>query len=164
MRRWYAGLHGRERHLVILMLAMVCVFAFYLAILEPLSEKRAVVERQLHSQQQLLQRLKVIAEEVKQLRSVAPEGVVKDSSGQSLLTVIDRTSRKYRIEGDIKRLTPDGDNSARLWFESIEFDQLTNWLVNMVQDYSISVENLSVNREEDAGNVQANLKLFRKQL
>jgi len=93
--------------------------------------------------------LQSISGEVATLRSQAVTNA-PDTSGQSLLGIIDSGSEQAGIKAAIKHLEPEGQDSVTLSLEQCPFDPLIDWLVTINNSQGISVKQLNLSRE--AGN------------
>ena len=82
---------------------------------------------------------------------------VERDSTQSLLSVANATSKKYRIS--FKRYEPMGDKGLALWLEGIVFNKLVVWLELLDKRYAIQVKEISVDLQDEKGLVNVRLVL-----
>ena len=158
MKAWFAELQPRERMMVIAGAIALGILIFYAAVWDPLvsgaSSKAAAVEEE----QKLLQWMQKSAEEVKRLH---PSGsaVAQLPSGQSLLGVIDQTSKSANLGGAVKRVKPEGENKVSVWLEDASFDDTMQWLENLHRTFGVDVDNIVVDRKTTLGKVDARIEL-----
>ncbi|MDN5862836.1 MAG: type II secretion system protein M, partial [Salinisphaera sp.] len=81
--------------------------------------------------------------------------------GDSLLAVVDQTSRDAGLSAALQRIQPQGQDKATVTLDDAGFDKLLRWLRTLEQSYGIVVQALSVTREDKPGTVQARLTLQR---
>ena len=95
------------------------------------------------------------AVEAKQLRGAAVGG----GAGRSLLAVVDQTSKQSQLGSAVKRIQPDGQDLVRVSLEQASFDDLVLWLGDLQKAYGVSVVDAAIDRQSDAGRVNAHLTL-----
>lgn len=158
MKAWFAELQPRERMMVIAGAIALGILIFYAAVWDPLvsgaSSKAAAAEEQ----QKLLQWMQKSAEEVKRLHP-AGSAVAQLPPGQSLLGVIDQTSKSATLGGAVKRVKPEGENKVSVWLEDASFDDTMQWLENLHRTFGVDVDNIVVDRKATPGKVDARIEL-----
>lgn len=156
MKAWYLGLAPRERLLVGGAAVLVVLLLGYLLVIEPLQQRRAVLERGVVAQRELLAWMR---DAVMPLRGnpTSPS----DSRGQSLFAVVDRSARATVLAGALQRVQPEGQGNVRVWFDDAPFDDLVRWIAALQREHGITVNTLSVERADEAGLVDARLTLER---
>lgn len=156
MKHWLQGLAPRERHLIVGAAVVLAVLVAYLAVVEPLLERRAYLERSVAAQRATLAWMK---------QAVAPlEGAQpaqRAGANGSLFAVVDRSARATVLAGPLQRVQPEGDGNVRVWFEDAPFDDLVRWLGTLQSEHAITVRAMSVERTAAAGRVDARLTLER---
>lgn len=158
LREWFEALEPRERALVSLAAALLVVVIIYLAGLKPLLDQTARSAAQVADQQQLLDELSQLA-----ARRGPQQGAAADVQGsdQSLVLVVDRSTRSQGLAAYLKRNQPDGADSIRLRFEDAPFDNLLGWLVELESRYGIAAVAANIDRSPASGRVNCNLVLSR---
>ena len=156
MKAWFLGLAPRERWLFGGAAALVALLLVYLLVVEPLQQRRAMLERGVVAQRELLGWMR---DAIVPLRggTTAPAG----SRGQSLFAVVDRSARATVLAGALQRVQPEGQASVRVWFEDAPFDDLVRWVAALQREHGVTVNTLSVERTDTAGLVNARLTLER---
>ncbi|MEX0899964.1 MAG: type II secretion system protein M [Gammaproteobacteria bacterium] len=156
MKTWFLGLAPRERLLIGGAAGAVVLLLAYLLVVEPLQQRRAVLERGVVAQRELLAWMR---DAVVPLRgnTSAPA----DSRGQSLFAVVDRSARATVLAGALQRVQPEGQGNVRVWFNDAPFDDLVRWIATLQREHGITVNTLSVERVDTAGLVNARVTLER---
>ena len=86
-------------------------------------------------------------------------GTTSTLSGQQILNQVSRTTRQFDIKPT--RLQPEGSDGVSVWFDDVAFNDLMRWLDSQSRS-GISVKQMSVDREESAGTVNARVVLSGK--
>lgn len=160
MRAWWESLQTRDRRVLQFGAAALLIAGAYVFFYEPLQVSRESISVRVQAQRDLLQYLEKTAAEVQALGASGP-GTVNRFAQQSMLSVIDQTSRSADIKKAMKRLTPVSDRKVRVWFEGVAFDRLATWLIGLGRDSDLMVEDINVSPEDQAGLVRVNLTLMR---
>ena len=93
-----------------------------------------------------------------QARSTAGSPTSARKSGQSLLTIVQRTAKIFGIKPD--KLQPEGDDEVSVWFtEPVAFNMLFNWLEELKMKQGVLVQQISVDKHEQSGKVSARIVL-----
>ncbi len=79
------------------------------------------------------------------------------ATGQTLLTIVSRTAQEFQIKPN--RLQPEGDANVSVWFDEVGFNDLVRWLQSLDRKEGISVQQISVDRQEKPGVVNARIVL-----
>ncbi len=156
MKAWLAGLEPRERYMVLGGAALLAVLLVYVALWEPLVNKVERLRASTAEQQLTLAWMRSAAQEARRLRG-AGGGAKTIASGQSLLSLVDRTAKAGRLGGALKRVQPDGDNKVRVWLEGAGFDDLIRWVAQLERRQGITVESSVFEAREDSGRVDGRL-------
>ena len=78
-------------------------------------------------------------------------------TGQLLLTTVSRTAKAAKIT--YSRLQPEGENGVNVIFESVSFNDLMKWLEQLEAREGMRVRQISIDRQEESGMVNARLIL-----
>jgi general secretion pathway protein M len=159
LRVWFAGLAPRERILVLAAGVVLLVAVLVIGVVRPLAGARAAALAQIADKQAVLADLERVA------ARFGPQGGAAareaQPSGESLVVLVDRTTRGRGLAPYLKRNEPDGNASIRLRFENVPFDELAAWLVELQATQGIAVATANADPGEAAGRVTANLQLAR---
>lgn len=159
MKNWFLSLAPRERLLVAAAAAVTVAAVFFLAVWEPLHKGAEQLEERIVRERDQAAWIAAIAAEAETLRATG-RGQVK-AAGDSLLSVIDRSSRNAGLGDAVQRIQPEGDNRAAVTLEGSGFNALLVWLRTLEQTYGVSVAALTVSRGEQPGTIQARMTLRR---
>lgn len=153
--RWYGALAPRERRLVVVGAAVVVLTIIYLAVVEPLAERRAQLEQGVAAQRTLLAWMNEVEDQVR------PVGAQLVGNGDSLFATIDRSARATALAGALQRVQPEGQQTVRVWLDNAQFDELVRWIGALEREHRIMVSVLTVERTQESGLVNARLTLER---
>lgn len=157
MKAWFAELQPRERMLVIAGAVAAGLLFFYAAVWDPLVSGASAKAVAVEEQQKLLAWMQQAAADVKRLRpaSAAPAQI---PGGQSLLGIIDQTSKSEGLGVAVKRVKPEGENKVGVWMEEASFDDMVRWIENLHRTYGVQVENITIDRKNMPGKVDARIE------
>ena len=95
------------------------------------------------------------------METAGPSGATRPvNTNQSLVVIIDRTTREKQLAGYLKRNQPEGAASVRLRFEGAPFDALASWLGELDNTYGLTAGNANFDRA-GPGRVNVSLVLTR---
>ncbi len=153
---WFKSLEQRERGLVATAATLLAIVLVYFAMLAPFNKaidsRAARVERK----QQDLAWMRGVSP---MLRSLAMSQL--GGGGESLVVLIDRTSRQAGLASALTAQTPNGEHGMRVRLEGANFDSVIVWLSSLQQQFGVSVESASIDRTDKSGLVNASLVLTR---
>ena len=154
-RAWWSGLAERERLVLGGGAAVLALLVAWLAVWEPLANAR-------HRQQVNLAAARSLAVQIEALAASTPRGAAPlAGTGQSLLSIVDQSSKASAMAKPPSRLQPEGDNTVRIWLDDVPFDALLRWLGELQSRYGVRVDNADIERESGPGLVNARLTLMR---
>jgi len=156
MRAWFSGLEANERRMLIAGGGLLLVMLLYAGLWEPLTGKIDMLRVSTTEQAALLTWMRSTAQEVKQLRGRSGQQA-KPATGQSLLSLVDRTAKSGRLGSALKRVQPDGDEKVGVWMEAANFDDLVRWLVALETRHDVRVVSSVFQALEASGRVDARL-------
>jgi type II secretory pathway component PulM len=152
-KAWYAGLEPREQTTV----RWGAIGAAVLVVLGILLQSHAAVNR-------AQQRLETKRADLAYIQSVLPElraAPVPQGGGESLVIVVDRTTRDSGLAMALRGTEPAGQTSVRVRFEGASFDSMIAWLLRLQREYGVAVQAASFERGGAPGVVNANVTLSR---
>ncbi|RJQ46719.1 MAG: type II secretion system protein M [Gammaproteobacteria bacterium] len=158
MKQWLAQLSPRERRTVLGGAALLSVILVYFLAWQPFTHYLKQLRLTAQSQQEQLAWMRQAARDAEQLRAAVPASG-RLPPGQSLLGVADQTAKSGNLGSAIKRIEPEGQNSARVWLEQAAFDDVIQWLQNLKRDYGIHAADIVIERREAAGRINARITL-----
>ena len=143
--QYWRSLKEQEQQLVIIASGIFIIFIIVMGIFRPLNNAIEQAEKSQIKQQKLLV---WVDKSIAQLKAA---GNTKVSSTQNLSQIVNSTRGRYKIT--ISKMQPS-DDSLRLTLDSIEFNQLIEWLDELVSQHGIRVENLDLSRDDKPGYVR----------
>lgn len=160
MKEWFTSLAPRERLLVTIAGIVTLAGLFFLLVWEPLVTANDNLEQQVISAQELNNWLTDVEDQAVQLRRSGQRNSIKGRD-QSLLSLVDETSRNAGLGNAVRRIQPEGGDQAVVTLEEAGFNQMLFWLSNLEKEYGIRATALTVSRGEKTGKVQARMTLKR---
>lgn len=158
MRAWWTGLAEREQRIVAIGGIVVALMLGWAFVWHPLVVKRAELRDAVDAGQRDLAFVRVAAADVDRLRATGKQGR-RERQGRSLLALADATARAGGLEGALKRVEPVGATSVRVSFETARFDALIAWIEGLTRDYGIEAVDVSADRADGVGLVNARVTL-----
>nr|WP_041595716.1 type II secretion system protein M [Halorhodospira halophila] len=156
--RFWSARNPRERWLLGSGGLLVLVVVPYVAVWEPLTERRDQLQAQVAEQRQDLAWMRSAAEEIH--AHDGDNGSAEPVTDErSLLSLVDRAAREAGIDDQLSRVQPDGDGTLRVWMDRVPFDELMNWLDGLQRAAGVEVDALTVERTQEDGLVNVRLTL-----
>lgn len=154
---WWQARAPRERAILSVAGGAVALLLVYLIVVEPLQQRREMLERGVASQRELLSWMhRVVVPARGELRTGRTA-----RGGGSLFSVVDRSAKATPLAGSLRRVQPEGDAAVRVWLEGAPFDEFVRWIAQLERDQGVSVSALAVERAEGAGLVGVRVTLER---
>ena len=154
LNTWYSSLPGRDRNLLIAMLAFLSVTLFYLIVWEPVHESRDLQQQQLKSQQEIYAWMQSAASEAKALKG---SGTRKVASNQPITLILETSANISGLKQQINKIESSGKTGAQVKIDSASFDQLLVWLNTLEQQHGVIITTASIERNDQPGTVSARL-------
>lgn len=158
MKAFLAKLSLRERQLIYIG-AAVALFLIPVLVWLSLHGRVERLQSIVHGQRVLDQWMRTAAQQAVQLRGASARRRSGKVTDKSLLALVDQTARQAGLHNALKRVEPDKDNSVRVWFEAVVFDDMVRWLSSIRTSYGVEVNGVTVDRQPQAGIVNARLVL-----
>lgn len=155
--RWQA-LPQRDQRMLgggAVIIALLLGWAF---LWHPLALARARLEREIADGRSALAWMRAAQAEAPGLAAHGARGAV-DRQGKSLLALADVTARGASLGSAPARVEPTGPRSVRVSLERVNFDALVGWIETLARDYGVQASDLSVDRVEGLGLVNARVTL-----
>lgn len=121
------------------------IFVLVMGIFRPLNN---AIEKAQQSQIKQQELLVWVDESIVKLKAAGNTNVV---SNTNLSQVVNSTRGRYQI--DISKMQPS-TGSLRLTLDSVEFNQLIEWLDELVNQHGLKIENLDLSRDDKSGYVR----------
>lgn len=158
LRARYEALQPREQVLVGIAAVLLVIALIYSAVWQPLVRSRRQLALDLDTARAVASQL---AEAEAALQSAAPRAAPIVGADVSLLTAVDMATKNGTLKKPPARLQPDGENTARIWLEDIEFDVLVRWMLELQTRYGVTIDVVDIEKRETPGLVNARLSVLR---
>ena len=138
---------------------LVVIAIIVLGIVRPISSQTTRGHEIVADKRELLNDLERLAERLgPQQITMSP---VTAGNTDSLVLVVDQTTRNAGLAPYLKRNQPDGDSSIRLRFENAPFDTIVEWLAELESRYGLSTTSANIDMAAATGRVNCNFTLAR---
>ena len=148
----------RERWLLAGAAALVVVVMPYVAVWEPLAERRAELDSEVDELRQDLAWMRGAAEEIEALEGEGAAAAEPVTDEESLLSLVDRGAQQAGLDDHLSRVQPEGDGTLRVWMDGAPFDDVMAWL-GRLQRSGVAIEAMRVERTDQEGVVDVRLTL-----
>ena len=159
MKAWFEQLEQRERLLVMIAGALVIFAMLVVLIIRPISGQTSRGLEIVDEKRALLTELGQVAQRI------GPQGggtsAVNITNADSLVVVVDQTTRSTGLATYLKRNQPDGADSIRLRFENAPFDTIVEWLAELQLNFGMSATSANIDMTAEPGRVNCNFTLAR---
>ncbi len=146
-------MEARERTALIVLAVFVIVLMLYFAVWSPVQGYYEDSLRERDEQSSLLGYM-----QASEARARAAAADSKPAGqGQPLISLVASVSRQIGISPD--RLQPEGTDAVSVWFENVAYEKLMNWVLQLEQNHSISVRQISIDRQDRSGMVSVRVVL-----
>jgi len=152
---WFDKLSARERWLVLGAAAFALFALIYALALQPLYSARSRAALSVEQQRSLLNDIEQVARRYGPQNSAGPAV----PSGESLVVLVDRSTRERGLGAYLKRNQPEGASGVRLRLENVPFDDLTGWLAVVQSTQGLATVSASFDPAGEPGRVNSNLVL-----
>jgi len=154
---WHA-LATNERRMLACGALVALLLLAWAFLWHPLALRRAELRADVDRQGLELAHVRSAAAEIERLRATGLRAR-GDRQGKSLLALADASAREAGLEGALRRVEPVGERNVRVGFEAANFDQLAQWLERLGSRYGVEAIELSAERAEGIGLVDARVTL-----
>ena len=151
--QYWRSLKEQEQQLIMVAGGIFVVFVLVMGIFRPLNNAIDKAKKSYVTQQELLV---WVDESIVKLKAA---GNTQAISNQNISQVVNSTRSRYRIT--ISKMQPN-DNSLRLTLDSVEFNQLIEWLDELVNQHGLRVENLDLSKDDKSGFVRVSRLVLEK--
>lgn len=146
------SLSPRDRR-TLLIGGVIAVILFVLAVILPLDHSVSRMHDQVSRKQA----------DLVWMRSAAPEiaaaGPVRNTSGESLIVIVDQSARESGLGGALAGSQPSGRGGLNVQLEKAPFDALVGWLARLSQQNGVQIESATIDTAGQPGTVNASLVL-----
>ena len=144
MKQW-RSLKEQEQQLVMVAGGVFIIFVLVMGIFRPLNN---AIEKAQQSQIKQQELLAWVDDSIVKLKAA---GNTRVASNANLSQIVNSTRGRHQIS--ISKMQPSSD-SLRLTLDSVEFNQLIEWLDELVNQHGLKIENLDLSRDDKSGYVR----------
>jgi general secretion pathway protein M len=155
----FEQLRPRERLLVTAAGVAIVLAAILLLVVQPLYANSTHTAERVTDKQALLARLEQAAARLEP--AAQRSGGQLQGLGQSMVVVVDRSTRSRGLGQYLKRNQPDGNTGIRLRFEDAPFDELIGWIAELQTSYGMTTLSANIDLSGASGRVNCSLVLNR---
>lgn len=156
---WYNSLPQREKLLVIITSAFLAITLFYLVVWEPIYKGLEKQQQQYSTQLGVINWMQKASEEVKTLKRSGAKTI--NSGNQPVSLIIDKSAKISGLKNNLGKLESSGKEGARVTLDTASFNQMLIWLNNLEVQHGVTVTSANIERDEQAGTVNARLTFSR---
>lgn len=160
IREWLLSRDSRERVLIIIGGILLILVLVHTIIWSPLVNGYQSTEKRLNKLRNdvawMRTAAKKLASTTRLIPATTPQG--------SLPTIVDRSARKTGIINVIKRVEPRGQDKVQVILQKARFTVLLYWISVLDLQHKISIDQISIVRDNQPGHVNVRIMLSRKTL
>lgn len=132
---------------------VIAAILFILAVIVPLDHSVSHLKGQVAQKQADLVWMRTAAPEI------AAAGPVRNTSGESLIVIVDQSARESGLGNSLAGSQPSGAGSLSVQLEKAPFDSLVGWLARLSQQNGVQIESATIDTAGQPGTVNASLVL-----
>jgi general secretion pathway protein M len=159
IRDWWQQLAPREQMMVAGCAVFIVLALIWSMVIQPLYTGRTQLAQEVATKQGQLANFQELAGRIAPT-SVSGASPNPGNNDESIVVIIDRTTRNRAIASYLKRNQPEGTAGVRLRFEGAPFDELVEWLGELSQSYGLVAVTANFD-EAGTGRVNCSLVLTR---
>jgi general secretion pathway protein M len=149
----FDALEKRERIFLLSLVVFLGALVLYFAIWSPIHDYYQSSLAKRDTQFSLIQYMRASE---KQARA-ASGTTTSRLPGQSLITDVSNSAQQLGIQPN--RIQPEGSTAVSVWFDNVVFNDLIGWIVRLNENQGIMVEQISIDRQDTPGVVNARVVL-----
>ena len=158
IKTWWQGMSERDRRTLAIGAVVVAVMLFWALVWSPMSQRRGALEQEVATRRDELAAVERGTALLAQQRVVG-QRARGDRAGKSLLALADASARDAGLGAAIKQIEPSGSGHVKLSLENANFDTLVAWLEILSRSYGVEANELSADRADGIGLVNARVTL-----
>ncbi|MDM8558477.1 type II secretion system protein M [Candidatus Parabeggiatoa sp. HSG14] len=154
----FSQLAPRERYMLIIGTVTLFFIIGYFMLWEPLITHSKQLEKIVTAQTATLHWMQAASIEIQQLRRQSHSSSAK-TPRQSLLSLIDESTRSGILSKTNKRIEPKGEREVRVNFENVSFTELMRWLGKLYNQHQVQISTISIEGQHVPDKVKVRLTL-----
>jgi len=156
LQQWFDKLAPRERWMVMAGALFALVAIIFALGIRPLYQARNAAAERIAEQRRLLGDIEQVAQ---RFGPQAGPTAQTQASGESVIVLVDRSTRERGLSSYLKRNQPEGNGGVRLRLENAPFDELLLWMSELQSGQGLAAVSASFDPAGEPGRVNANLVL-----
>lgn len=156
LKDYLDGLETRERSLVIIAGLLILIIVPYQFMWKPFSESLVNSEIRIESQKKQFIKMQYQSQKIIQLRGAG--NIVSQPGKQFLNNQIQTAAKRHGLTNNLK-IKSDAQDSIRVSLDNVPFDNVMNWLDQLVSGSGVIVSKLTVDRQPSLGRVNVSVYL-----
>ena len=156
MKAYFTSLNPREQKIVLAAGIFILLFLPYQFIYAPFQNSLKKMESTTKDARQNIIWMKSKALEVRKLKS---SGNVRGVSKQSLLSLIETTTKQSNLNKSLREVKPAGSSNVKVKLEEVSFDKLMQWLDSLVESHGLSIQDITIEKQSGKGIVNARINM-----
>ncbi len=156
MKTYFTNLNSREQKLVLAAIFFVLLYLPYQFIYEPF---QASLDNMGVKTNRAIQNISWMKSKAVEVRQLTGAGGSTRKSSQSLLSLIETTSKKSKLNKKLRKVQPAGSTNVKVWLDEVSFDRLMQWLDSLVITHGLSIQDVTVEKQAETGIVNARINM-----
>jgi len=158
LQKQYEILPLRDRHILKAFGGILLLCIIYFAMWGPANDYMENAQQDLEQNTKLLLLVKQNEALLSALsRTTGPSSSTKTLTSQQLVSSVTNLAKKNGVM--LKRFEPSGDKKIKVWVDNASFDKMIKWLAALKKSLNIVVEQISLEKDDAAGQVSSRLTL-----
>ncbi len=159
MKEWFRKLAPREQILVSVAAVLAGITLIVTLGIRPVVKNSIRSHERVADKRALLSELERVADRIGP--QTGQNQAATGTGNQSLVVIVDRTTRGNGLAPFLKRNQPDGANNIRLRLEDAPFDAIIEWLGTLKSQHGLVTTAANIDTASATGRVNCNLTLSR---
>jgi general secretion pathway protein M len=156
MKAYFTNLNPREQKIVLVAVILLLLFLPYQFIYAPFQQSLSDMTKKADIAMQNINWMKNKSLEVRKLKGT---GNASGASKQSLLTLIETTTKQNKLNKNIRKVQPAGSSNVKVWLDDLPFDNLMQWLDNLVSTHGLTIQDITIEKQSNEGIVNAKINM-----
>jgi general secretion pathway protein M len=154
MKEWWISLTLRDKRIAILGGVVVIIASLYAVVLQPLMNANKTLREEVQQNKALLVWMQKANDQLQQLQKKPIH-----TNNHSLLSRVQNELNKTPLMNQLKDLKQSEYGSVQLHFQTVSFDELMTWLINIEHEQKLVVSQIHIDSMETPGVVSGEMVL-----